>query len=253
MTFRSMIVAIIGIALTGANGLGQSQNASSSDSGAKTTALPPPAKQVPEKIGLVAFEQGVFATNEGQRAVQEVQAKYKRKKDQLAALSEQIDSLKAQLNSASTTLSTEERAAQVKNIEVKERELNHESADAQNAYNADLQAAYGEVAKKFSATLKDYVSKNGYTLLLDVSGQQNDIMWANQSADVTEQVVEAYNASSGVPPPSLSPSAPSTARPRSNGDSFQIPQPDDGSANANPPVVGRRSPPKTPKTDKPNQ
>jgi outer membrane protein len=77
-----------------------------------------------------------------------------------------------------------------------------------------LQEAYGKVAAKVSVTLKKYVSDNGFTLLLDVSSQQSNVMWANQNTDVTQAVVTAYNASSGVAAPVPSaPSAPATARP----------------------------------------
>jgi Outer membrane protein (OmpH-like) len=80
-----------------------------------------------------------------------------------------------------------------------------------------LQEAYGKVAAKVSTTLKKYVSDNGYTLLLDVSSQQSNVMWANQSTDVTQAVVTAYNASSGVTAPvpaAPSAAAPAAARPR---------------------------------------
>ena len=59
---------------------------------------------IPAKIALVAFEQAVFATNEGQKAVQDIQLKYKPKKDQIEALSQEVDSLKKQLQSAPATL-----------------------------------------------------------------------------------------------------------------------------------------------------
>jgi outer membrane protein len=165
---------------------------------------------IPAKIALVAFEQAVFATNEGQRAVQDIQTKYKPKKDQIDALSTEVDSLKKQLQSAPATLSDAERATKLKSIDTKEKQLNREAEDAQTAYNTDLQEQYGKIAAKVSATLKKYVSDNGYTLLLDVSSQQSNVMWANQSTDVTQAVVTAYNASSGVaaPPPTAPAAAP---------------------------------------------
>jgi hypothetical protein len=89
--------------------------------------------------------------------------------------------------------------------------LNRDAEDAQTAYNADLQEAYGKIAAKVSVTLKNYVSQNGYTLLLDVSGQQSNVMWATPNTDVTQAVVTAYNTASGVAAPA--PSAPSSAAP----------------------------------------
>ena len=180
---------------------------------AAPAAAPAPVtpQAIPAKIALIAFEQAVFATNEGQKAVQDIQTKYKPKKDQIDGLSHEVDTLKKQLQSAPATLSDADRAAKMKEIDAKEKRLNHDAEDAQTAYNTDLQEAYGKVAAKVSTILKKYVSDNGYTLLLDVSSQQSNVMWANQSTDVTQAVVTAYNASSGVAAPV--PAAPSAAAP----------------------------------------
>ncbi|WP_263366314.1 OmpH family outer membrane protein [Edaphobacter bradus] len=182
---------------------------------ASAPAAPPQA--VPAKIALVAFEQAVFATNEGQRAVQDVQKKYEPKKQQIDALAQEVDSLKKQLQSAPATLSDADRAARLKSIDTKEKQLNREAEDANTAYQTDLQEAYGKVAQKVSVALKNYVEQNGYTLLLDVSNQQtNNVMWVNpkENIDITQAVVSAYNASSGVAaPPPTAPSASAPVRP----------------------------------------
>jgi outer membrane protein len=180
------------------------------------SAAPPQA--VPAKIALIAFEQAVFATNEGQKAVQEVSKKYEPKKAQLDALGQEIESLKKQVQSAPATLSDEEKASRLRNIDAKEKQANRDAEDANNAYQADLQEAYGKVARKVSGTVQSYVQQNGYTLLLDVSNQQNsNVMWASQNPniDITQAVVQAYNTASGVaaPPPSA-PSAGAPAAPR---------------------------------------
>jgi Skp family chaperone for outer membrane proteins len=167
---------------------------------------------IPAKIALIAFEQSVFATNEGQVAVQTVQKKYEPKKTQIDALAQEVDSLKKQLQSAPATLTDEERASRLKNIDVKEKQLNRDAEDATAAYNADLQEAYGKLAQKVNGTMRKYVQDNGYTLLLDVSGQQSPVLWALPTTDVTEAVISAYNTASGVAAPP--PSAPSATRPR---------------------------------------
>jgi len=186
---------------------------------AATNTPPPPPQAVPAKIALIAFEQAVFATNEGQQAVQGVQKKYDPKRQQIETLGQEVDSLKKQLQSAPATLSDEERATRLKNIDAKEKQLNRDAEDANNAYQADVQEAYGKVARKVSAVVQKYVADNGYTLLLDVSNQQNsNVMWASQNPniDVTLAVVNAYNASSGVaaPPPSAPSAGTPAPRPR---------------------------------------
>ncbi len=177
---------------------------------------PAPAPVAPQaidaKIALVAFEQAVFATNEGQKAVQDVQKKYEPAKAKIDALSAEVDSLKKQLQAAPATLAEEERASRVRAIEAKEKQLNLDAENANTSYQSDLQAAYGTVAQKVAGVMRNYVQTNGYTLLLDVGGQASNVMWAQQNTDVTQAVVDAYNKSSGVAAPP--PSAPSATRPR---------------------------------------
>ncbi|HJP68625.1 MAG TPA: OmpH family outer membrane protein [Sphingomicrobium sp.] len=166
---------------------------------------------IPAKIALIEFEQAVFLTNEGQQAVKEVQAKYAPKKTEIESLSKEVDTLKKQLQSAPATMTDEERSTKVKAIDAKEKDLNREAEDAQTAYNADLQQAFGKVAQKVSVVAKKYAADNGFTMLMNVSSQTSDIMWIGPNIDVTKAVADAYNASS--PAVAATPSAPAAHTP----------------------------------------
>ncbi len=186
-----------------------------SQTAAPTAAAVPTAPQaLPAKVALIAFEQAVFSTNEGQVAVQTVQKKYEPRKAQIDTLSNEVDTLKKQAQAAPVTSSDEERQARLRTIDTKEKQLNRDAEDATNAYQADLQEAYGKVAQKFSVVMKTYCQNSGYTLLLDVSNQASNVMWALQSTDITQVAVDAYNKSSGVAAPP--PSAPSASGPAGN-------------------------------------
>ncbi|MCU1324625.1 MAG: outer rane chaperone Skp (OmpH) [Acidobacteriaceae bacterium] len=215
MNRNLVVLSALGAGLMTVAGAAQTAAPQAPAAPAPTAAAAPAPQAIPAKIALVAFEQAVFATNEGQKAVQEVQKKFEPRKGQIDTLAGEVDSLKKQLQSAPATLSDADRAARLKAIDTKEKQLNRDAEDAQTAYNTELQEAYAKVAQKVSVTLKTYVAQNGYTLLLDVSNQQSAVMWAVQNTDVTQAVVEAYNTSSGVAAPP--PSAPSAARPRPAG------------------------------------
>jgi Skp family chaperone for outer membrane proteins len=204
--------------LLSALGAGMMTSALSAQTAPAAPAAPVAPQAIPAKIALISFEQAVFATNEGQRAVQEIQKKYEPKKAQIDSQAAEVDNLKKQMQSAPATLTDEERASRLKAIDTKEKALNRDADDASQAYQADLQEAYGKVAQKVNGSMRKYVEDNGFTLLLDVSGQQSPVMWATAKAntDVTQAVVDAYNASSGItaPIPSGPSAAPAAARPR---------------------------------------
>jgi outer membrane protein len=183
-----------------------------------TTASAPAAvapQAVPAKIALIEYEQVAAATNEGQRALQDLQKKYEPKKTQLEALAQEVDTLKKQLQSAPATMSDDDRASRARAIDTKEKQLQRDSDDASTAYNSDMQDALSKVAKKLGPTVVKYVQENGYTMLLNNTGQQGglDVMWTIPGTDISQAIVDAYNATSGVA--ALPPPAPSaTNRPR---------------------------------------
>ena len=168
----------------------------------------------PAKIALIAFEQAVIATNEGQKTLADMQKKYAPQKAKIEALATEIDTLKKQLQAQGLT--QEQHAAKLKEMDAKDKQLQNESEDASNAYNAEVQQALSKVMQKVNVVVQDYVKKNGYTLLLDVGGQQSPVMWtaAEPNADITQAIVEAYNASSGIAAPAPAAPAPAATHPR---------------------------------------
>jgi outer membrane protein len=203
-----------------AAGLASSSLLAQAPAAAAPAATPAPAapvavapQAVPAKVAVIAFEQAVISTNEGQRALAEIQKKYEPKKAAIDTQAAEVESLQKQNQALPATTSDEERAKRLKDIDTKQKALQRDAEDAQNAYQSDLQEAYGKVAQKVGATAVKYVQDNGFTILLNVGGQQqaSPVLWFDQSkSDVTQAVVNAYNVASGVTAPP--PSAPAPAR-----------------------------------------
>jgi outer membrane protein len=180
---------------------------------APAAAAPAAAPQaIPAKVAIIAFEQAVVATNEGQKSVAEVQKKYEPKKAAIDAQATEVENLKKQLQALPATAPDDQRASLIKNIDTKDKLLQRDAEDASNAYQADLQEAYGKVAQKVGGTAVSYVKANGFTLLLNVGGQQqtNPVLWFAETTDITQAVINEYNKVSGVAAPP--PSAPSATR-----------------------------------------
>jgi Skp family chaperone for outer membrane proteins len=170
------------------------------------TAVKPEA--VNAKVAIIAFEQAVVATNEGQRVFAELQKKYEPKKATLDGLAAEVDSLKKQLQALPANTPDDERASRMKAIDTKEKQLQRDGEDATNAYQSDVQDGMAKIAQKLGQAAMKYCQDNGFTLMLNESnGQQqapNPVLWFAQQTDITQAVINAYNLSSGVaaPPPS---------------------------------------------------
>ncbi len=165
---------------------------------------------VDAKIALVNFEQVVLASNEGQVVTANTQKKYEPKKNEIERESQDVDAKNKALQAAPATLSDADRATRLREIDTASKKLNRDAEDASTAYNAELTEALQKVAQKVAVTAKTYAQQQGYTLLLDVSSQSSNVLWALTSTDISQAIVDMYNKQSGVnapPPPSPRPAA----------------------------------------------
>ncbi len=161
-----------------------------------------PVVPIEAKIAIISFQQAVAATNEGQRNFAQLRVKFEPKQTQLKTQSDEIDSLKKQLQDAGTTLSEQERDSRLRTIDEKTKSLQRSAEDAQNEAQSAMGDMYQQLAQKVYAVLDAYVTQNKFTLVLDTSNQQTSpVLWFTPATDISKAVVDAYNAKSGVPPP----------------------------------------------------
>src|SRR6266568_2557883 len=171
--------------------------------GAPATTAAAPAG--PVKIAVVAFQVAVAQTNEGQRNFADLQRKYEPKRAQLKGLSDEVDNLTKQLQTQGDKLSDGERAARAKTIDDKKKQLERSAEDAQNDFQQEMQELYNGLASKVYDVLASYAQEHAYTLVLDVAQQQNPVLYATESTNITKAIIDAYNVKSGVPAPPAQP------------------------------------------------
>jgi outer membrane protein len=182
---------------------------------ASAAAAAPSLSAGPPKIAVIAFQVAVAQTNEGQRNFADLQKKYDPKRQQLKTLSDEVDNLTKQLQAQGDKLSETERATRAKTIDDKKKQLERSAEDAQNDFQSEMQEMYNGLASKVYDVLASYSQQQGFTLVLDVSQQQNPVLYASESTNITKPVIDAYNLKSGVPaPPAPTASAPSAPIPR---------------------------------------
>lgn len=206
----------VALVLTLASGLALNVAAQTPSAPAATAVTAAPAG--PAKIAIIAFQPAVAQTNEGQRAFSDLQKKYQPKQTQLKSLSDEIDKLTKDLQAQGDKLSDAERAARAKTIDDKKKQLERSAEDAQNDFQNEMNELYGSLAQKVYDVLNDYSKQHGYTLVLDIAQQQSPVLFANDSTNITKQVIDAYNTKSGVPAPAtpaanLPSTVPSAPRP----------------------------------------
>ena len=159
------------------------------------------------KIAVIAFQAAVAKTNEGKKSFADLEKKYQPRQQEINQLKTEVDTLTKQLQTDGPKLTDAERASRAKSIDEKTKQLDRSAEDARNEFQQDISQAYGALAEKVYGVMKSYAQEQGYTLVLDYSTQQSPVLFAGQSTDITNAVITAYNAKSGVAAPAPGASA----------------------------------------------
>jgi outer membrane protein len=194
---RSLSLVCILASTLGASALAQTAAEPPSAPGAPVATAP----AGPTKIAVIQFEAVVSQTNEGQRVFAALNTKYQPKQQQIKQESDEVDTLKKDMQTSGDKLSDTERAARLRTIDEKEKTLQRNVEDARNDFGSEMNEKLGAVAQKVAGVMTRYAQQNGYTLILDAGSQQQQspILWAAESTNISEAVVQAYNQQSGVP------------------------------------------------------
>jgi outer membrane protein len=176
-----------------------------------------PAQAVPAKVAVIAFQAAVGQTNEFQRNFADLQKKFEPKRTQLKTMSDEIDGLEKALQAQGDKLNDTERASRTKTIDEKKKQAQRFAEDAQTDLQGEMQTVYEGVAGKVFEVLESYAQQQGYTLVVDGTGSQQQapvVLYASPSTDITKAIVAAYNLKSGVPAPPPQAAQPTASTPK---------------------------------------
>lgn len=164
----------------------------------------------PTKVGIVNISAAIVSTTDGQKAVGELQSKFAPKKSEIDKKNSEVEQLKAQLSRGANTMSDEQKQKLMREIDTRTKQLTRETEDAQAELDLEQQKIQQELGQRMFAVIDKYAKDNGFSLILDVSSQQSPVLFASDSINITQAVVDIYNRNS---PGAVSSSAPPAAKP----------------------------------------
>lgn len=167
----------------------------------------------PVRVGVIYFEAAIANTNEGIRDLDSLQKKFEPKQTELKNLNDEVENLKKQLTAQQDKLSDDAKAAQLRTIEQKQKNLQRLYEDAQNDFQAQRNEVFQRIGPKLYELMTKYATDNKLAMILNVNpnDQQSPILWAAEQVNVTKPIIDMYNAQSSVPAPAAN--APSATRP----------------------------------------
>ena len=200
----AVVLSLAGLAQTG-TAAGTPAAAPAAAPPAATAALPSAGAATGglSKVGIINIQGAILASNEGRRDLEALDKKFDPKRTELQNLNKEIEDLKKQLSTQGDKMNEDARGTLVRNLETKQKTMQRASEDAQNEYQQQQTEVAQRILQKMAPVIDKFAKDNQFSLLIDVSQPwpQGQVLWFGPNADVTKQVVDLYNAQSGVAAP----------------------------------------------------
>jgi Skp family chaperone for outer membrane proteins len=151
--------------------------------------------QQPMKVGVVKSDEVLARSQEGKRVTAQLEAKNKTLQEDLARIDDRIRDLETRLNTQRLTLSQEalgnlasdldkQRTDRARFVEDSRRELNDLQLRLFNRLQNELRPIIEEIGKE-----------RNMDLIFDANG--SGIIYFNPAIDITQEVIQKYDASKG--------------------------------------------------------
>jgi outer membrane protein len=179
---------------------------------AQTAPAPAPAPAKPPKVAVIQFQAAVLSTAEGKSASAALRAKFDPKKADVDKRQAALQAMNEKLQKGGATLAPDARAKMQDDLARGSRNLQHDIDDL----NGELQQDEGKIMQDMGAKMSDviqrYASKNGFSIVLDVSSEQTPVLWADSGSNITVEIVKEYDAIHPVKSAAAAPATPGTPR-----------------------------------------
>lgn len=162
------------------------------------------------KVVVVDFEGAVVQSVEGKKASEKFNATAQAKQNDIEKRQKDLDEQQKKLQNGARTLSDTAKAELQRDIDRKTTELQRIGEDAQKEMQAIRDELLRPIAERATRLLNTMAVEQGYTLVVDVSNPENNVIWANPKNDVTADLIKRVDAETASATPAA---APATSRP----------------------------------------
>ena len=187
--------------------------------GATWAQAAPAAAAAPVKsVGIINLRGAIGSTAEGKQASAELQSQFAPRSTEIDALTKQINDLQQKLQAGQGKLSQEEETRLTAEGQRLTQRLDRRRNDFQEDAAAAQQEVLERIGRKMVDVLDRYARENGFSVVLDTSGQNSPILYASNQVDVTQDIIRLYDQqypvkTGAAPPAAAKPATPKPATP----------------------------------------
>lgn len=171
----------------------------------------------PTKVGVIQVQAALTGTKDGQKAVADYQSRIAPKVKEMERKRSEIQELQDKLSKGGNAMAQAAKDDLARSIDTKTKSYNRDMEDAQAEAQTEERKMLEELSGKMQVVIEKYAQANNFTVLLDVSNQNTNVIWISTAIDVTKDIIDLYDklnpgGGTGKPTsmPMNKPTAPST-------------------------------------------
>ncbi len=173
-----------------------------------------PAATGAGRVAVVDLQKAITENAEGKKAQEQFMAAFNKKQQEFDTKQKALAEAQTKLQSGDKAMSETAKADLAKSIDKMNTELQRMNDDAQKELPDLQQTLFKPIAEKTQEVLKAYSTENGFAVVFDVSSQASSIIYVQDVADITTEIIRRVDAApptkpaTSAAPPKSAPAAP---------------------------------------------
>jgi Skp family chaperone for outer membrane proteins len=181
-----------------------------------TFCLPQNGQAQDARIAVVDTQALTVASDEGKAVNEKIEKRIQAMGTEMEKLKKDIEGKEERLRTQDRVMSTTLKAQLQAEIKEDQIKFERKNQDYQKEIEEMQNQLFGPIAQKVKVELTAYVSEMGYHLLIDLSTENGNVVWANAANNITQQVMvrmnDAYKKAGGAASAAAAPPAPAASR-----------------------------------------
>lgn len=152
-----------------------------------------PARAEELRIGTVDLQRALNESEAGKKAKEDFKAQVDKLQSDLAKQKTEIEKIKEDVEKKGMVLKDEERKNIEKDYERRLRDFQRTYKDSQEELKAKDSELTAEILRELQEVIADYGPKQNFSLILE-SSNTGAVLYNSKAIDITDKIIEAYNA-----------------------------------------------------------
>ena len=172
-----------------------------------------PAGAAAGKVAVVDFQKAVLENVEGKKAQEKLMAEVSKRQKDFEEKQKNLSDAQNKLQTQDKALSDSAKADLSRQIDKLNTDLQRMNDDAQKDIGDLQQQLLRPIADRAQKVLQAYSAENGFSVVFDVSNQTNNIIYVQDVADITTEIIRRVDSELVKAPSAPAPTAPKPAEP----------------------------------------